>query len=306
MPVSEKDRVIFIVGPTAVGKSALAIRLARRTGGEIISCDSMQVYRRMRILSQATKRTDMGGVRHHLTAIVDPRKEFNVAQYIKKAGAAIKAVIKRGKRPIIVGGTGLYARALIDGLFPSPEADMAFRRRMQDFAKEYGRSRLYKKLVAHDPEAASSIHPNDIRRTIRALEVIHSTGRTMTEMKSETRGIKDVYKIKLFGLMMPKDKLYMAIDSRVDRMFDEGLVSEVRRLSKKRLGRTAASAIGLSEVLGFLKGERSTDEAKELMKMNTRRFSKRQLCWFRADKRIRWFDLSRVKPAEVIRKMGVS
>lgn len=303
VPVKKKDKIIFIVGPTAVGKSALAVRLAKKLNGEIISCDSMQVYRLMRILSQAPSAAERGNIRHRLLAVVGPEEEFSVAQYIKMAGRAIRSALKRGKQPIVVGGTGLYARALIDGLFPSPEADMAFRRRMEEFARKCGKRRLYGRLERLDPDAASGIHPNDTRRTIRALEVLHSTGKTMTEMKRETKGLKDVYDIVIFGLKMPRQKLYRAIDSRVDRMFDEGLAREVRRLSKKRLSRTAALAIGLPEILGSINGERSMDEAKELMKTNTRRFAKRQLCWFGADKRIRWFDVSKVSGKEIIVKM---
>ncbi len=304
VPVGGRKKIIFIVGPTAAGKSALGVGLAKKLSGEIVSCDSMQVYKGMRILSQTPARAERRGVRHHLMGIVDPREEFSVAEYIKRASGAIRSMIGGGKQPIVVGGTGLYMKALIDGLFPSPEADMAFRAKMERFGARHGKARLYEKLMRLDPEAAATIHPNDTRRVIRALEVIHSTGKTMTEMKQKTRGLKDEYDILIFGINSPRTKLYRAIDERADRMFDEGIVKEVGRLSKKRIGRTASSAIGFAEISGYLKGERSLEDAKELVKMNTRRFAKRQLCWFRADKRVKWLNAGRMTQAKIIKKIG--
>ena len=236
--------VIFIVGPTAAGKTAVAARLARLISGEIISCDSMQVYKGMPILSQSPSARVRKAARHHLVSAVDPSKEYSVAAFRRSAAAAIKSILKKGKIPIVAGGTGLYAKALVDGLFPSPEADMAFRRKMAAFASRYGSPRLHARLSKIDPESASSIHPNDARRIVRALELRHSTGRTMTELKSNTKGLKGVYKIKIFGITMPRDKIYAAIDARVDRMFEEGVVKEVKRLRRKRLSKTSRAVLG--------------------------------------------------------------
>jgi len=286
--MSIKKAVTFIVGPTAIGKSRFAVKLAKRVNGEIISADSMQVYKGMRILSQAPPPAEKKKVKHHLAGIFDPRKEYSVAAFIRKANPLIDSIIKRGKTPIVAGGSGLYIKALIDGLFPSPSADLKFRSKMRKFVLKYGSSKLHRKLAGIDPDAAKAIHPNDARRIIRALELYHSTGQTMTALKKKTRGLKDKYGIKIIGLTAPREEIYSRINSRVDKMFREGLVNEVRRLKKKRLGRTAQAALGLKEVAGYLNGEYGLDEAKEILKKNTRRFAKRQLTWFRRERRIKW------------------
>jgi tRNA dimethylallyltransferase len=291
--------LLFIVGPTAVGKTRLAVMLAKRLSGEIVSCDSMQVYKGMRILSQYPRAEELKAVRHHLVAIVDPSKEYSVASFRRAATKAIESIIKRGKVPIVAGGTGLYAKALIDGLFPSPKADTAFRRRMERFAARYGNKRLYAKLAKIDPDSASRIHPNDLRRIIRALELHHSTGRTMTELRSDTKGLKDAYDIRIFGLTGPRKDIYAAADARVERMFEEGVVGEAKRLERKGLSKTSRAVLGLKEIAGYLDGSYGLATAKELMKMNTRRFAKRQLTWFRADKRIAWFGTDRLSPAKI-------
>ena len=289
-----KAPVIFIVGPTAVGKTALAIAFARRAGGEIISCDSMQVYKGMALVSQAPTLQERRTVRHHLVGILDPRREYSVASFRKSATACIASVIRRGKVPIVVGGSGLYVKALIDGLFPSPKADVKFRARMTAFAKRHGSKRLHGRLAKIDPASAAAIHPNDTRRVIRALEIHHATGRTMTELKAKTKGLAEHYDIMLYGLTAPREKIYKRIDERVDRMFTGGVVNEVRRLAKKKLSKTAAAALGVKEIRGYLTGEYDREAATSLLKMNTRRFAKRQLTWFRADKRIRWFDMTKI------------
>lgn len=290
-------RIVFIVGPTATGKTALAVKLAAKIGGDIVSADSMQAYKGMEIVSQAPTASERRRARHHLTGYIDPRKESNVASFRRSATRAIRSIIKRKKIPIVVGGSGLYVKALVDGLFPSPAADVEFRKKMQ------GRPGLYKMLSKIDPVSASRIHPNDERRIIRALEIHHATGKTMTELASETRGLKDEYDISIFGLNMARGKLYGAIERRVERMFKAGAVDEVRRLSKKRLSKTAAAVLGLKEIKGFLNGEYGIEEARELLKKNTRHFAKRQLAWFRADKRIKWFDVSRVDNKEIVKKI---
>lgn len=283
-----KKTVIFIVGPTAIGKTALALKIARKIKGEIISCDSMQVYKCMDILSQAPDKSGTKKINYRLVRFLDPRKEFNVALFIKKATRLINDITGRKKIPIVVGGSGLYVKGLIDGLFPSPDADLKFRKKMYDYAARYGSARLHLKLEGIDPASAELIHPNDTRRIVRALEIWHSTGKTMTELKKSTKGISDRYEIRIFGLTASRDKIYSNIDKRVDKMFAEGVIDEVKRLSVRKLSRTAKAVLGFKEILGYMNGEYGLETAKELMKRNTRRFAKRQLTWFKADKRIRW------------------
>lgn len=293
--------VIFIVGPTAAGKTRVSIKLASRLNGEIISCDSMQVYKGMAVLSQAPDKSDRDKIKHYLIGVLDPRKEYNVAEFRVKAQKIIGGIIKRGKIPIVVGGSGLYVKALVDGLFPSPGADLKFRNSMRKFISRNGTKRLHEKLRKIDPAAAGSIHPNDARRIVRALEIYRATGRTMTDMKSRTRGLKDIYDIRIFALTGPRDKIYERIDTRVERMFEGPVLKEVGRLKSKAISRTAKAVLGFNEILMFLKGEHSLEAAKSLMKISTRHFAKRQLTWFRADKRIMWFDFSMLKDEAIIK-----
>ena len=287
MPL-DKSTVLFIVGPTAIGKTAFALKLARKINGEIISCDSMQVYKGMDILNQSPRPSEIKKIRYHLVRFLSPTKEYSVGSFKRIAASLIEDIIERKKIPIIVGGTGLYVKGLVDGLFPTPKADPKFRKEMYGYASRYGNMRLYKKLEKIDQDAANAIHPNNVRRVVRALEICHCTVRTMTELKSGTRGIAGKYRIKFFGLIAPREEIYSNINARVEKMFASGVIDEVKKLSKKKLSKTAKAVLGFKEILGLLRDEYSLDEAKELMKRNTRRFAKRQLTWFRADKRIRW------------------
>lgn len=289
MPLKKKT-VIFIVGPTAIGKTAVALKLARKIKGEIISCDSMQVYKGMDILSQSPGKAETGKVRYHLIRFLSPSKEYSAGIFRRMSTKLIEEIIKRKKVPIVVGGTGLYVKCLIDGLFPSPKADQKFRQNMYDYAARYGNESLHKKLEKIDPVAAGEIHPNNVRRVVRVLEICHLTGKTVTALKAMTKGIYDKYDVKIFGIISPREKVYSNIDKRVDKMFDEKVVDEVRKLSRKKLSKTALMALGLKEITGYLNKEYSIDEARELMKRNTRRFAKRQLTWFRADRRIKWIN----------------
>ena len=299
MPL-DKRTVLFIIGPTAIGKTAFALKLARKIGAEIISCDSMQVYKGMDILSQSPKLSETKKVRYHLVRFLSPTKEYSAGSFRKRAASLIDDIIRRKNIPIIVGGTGLYVKGLVDGLFPAPRADLRFRKDMYDYASRYGNRRLHKKLEKIDPASASAIHPNNVRRVVRALEICHSTGCTMTELKNRTKGIADKYRIKIFGLTSSREKIYSDINDRVDNMFREGLVGEVNRLSKKRLSKTAKAVLGFKEALKFLKGEIDLKTAKEMMKQNTRRYAKRQLTWFRADGRIRWFGTEKMESGHII------
>lgn len=295
--------LIFIVGPTAIGKTALAVKLAKRIGGEIVSSDSMQVYKGMKILSQAPGSVEKRSAKHHLVGSLDPKKEYSVADFRIRASAIIEEVARRKKIPIVAGGSGLYMKGLIDGLFPSPKADKKFRKSMEKFVLKYGSGKLHEKLCKIDPGSARLIHPNDKRRIIRALEIYNATGKTMTELKGRTRGLSDIYDIKIYGLIRPREEIYASINSRVEKMFKLGLVREVRSLKRKRLSRTAKGVLGYKEIAGYIDGDYDLDTAKELLKRNTRRFAKRQLSWFRGDGRIRWIDLGKTSTAQAVRKI---
>ncbi|MDD5136241.1 MAG: tRNA (adenosine(37)-N6)-dimethylallyltransferase MiaA [Candidatus Omnitrophica bacterium] len=303
-PGKGREKIVFIVGPTAIGKTGLAVKLAKRIGGEIISADSMQVYKGMRILSQSPTSAERRMARHHLVELLDPRKEYSVAAFIKEASRLISSITARGKVPIVAGGSGLYIKGLIEGIFPSPKADLKFRKKMNRFAEKYGSRRLHSKLAKIDPASAGMIHPNDIRRIVRALEIQHTSGKTMTELKASTHGLKEKYDIRIFGLVRPRDQIYSQIDMRADRMFDGRVIEEVKALRRKRLSRTAGAVLGFREICGYLDGRYDLDAAKTELKINTRRFAKRQLTWFRADKRIKWFDLSRMKDGAIIKKIA--
>jgi tRNA dimethylallyltransferase len=298
-----KDIIICIIGPTAIGKTRISIRLAKRIHGEIISSDSMQIYRGMNILSQAPTQAEQKRAKHHLINILSPEKEYSVASFRRRAVIIIRAAIKRGKVPIIVGGSGLYLKALIYGLFPAPPADMEFRARMQRFTARHGSKKLHERLVKIDPASARAIHQNDTRRIIRSLEIAHTTGRTMTELKGRTKGLKDRYNVKIFCLTAPRKKIYARIDKRVDAMFSDGAVNEVKRLAAKSLSKTAGAVLGLKEINGYLKGEYDIAGAQEMMKMNTRRFAKRQLAWFRADPSLTWIDITRNSDTKILKRI---
>jgi len=288
----QKTQIIFLIGPTASGKTGLSIKLGRKLNAEIISCDSMCVYKGMDILTSKPSLTDRKKVRHYLIDIVPPVKEFSVAEYRCMALGKIEEILKRKKTPLFVGGSGLYVKAVIDGLFPSAEKDLKFRKKQEILATKYGKAYLYRKLKKIDPSRAAKIHPNDLRRVIRALEIYHTEKKKPSELNIATEPLK--YDFKIFGLQMDRNELYKNIDDRVDDMFKKGIVGEVKKLSKKKLSITAGKALGYSEVLGYLKGIYSLEDAKELLKKNTRHFAKRQLTWFRSDQRIIWLLPSQV------------
>jgi len=278
--------VYFLVGPTASGKTKLSIKLARKLNAEIISCDSMCVYKGMDILTSKPLAADRKKVKHHLIDIIPPTREFSVAEYRRMALKKVEDISSRKKTPLFVGGSGLYVKAVIDGLFPSAEKDLKFRRRQELLAGKYGKAYLYRKLKKIDAARAAKIHPNDLRRVIRALEIYHTEKKKPSELNKATEPFK--YDFKIFGIRLSRDELYKKIDDRVEEMFSKGIAREVKKLSKKKLSQTSGKALGYSEVLGYLKGKYSMEEAKELLKKNTRHFAKRQLTWFRPDRRITW------------------
>lgn len=287
---------IFLAGPTGSGKTAVATHLARRLNGEIISCDSMQVYRAMPILTQAPPALK-SGVRTHLVGFLSPSKEYSAADFRKSAEKRIAQILKRGKTPILTGGTGLYFRALLDGLFDAPPADEAFRRTLYDEHEKHGAGRLHARLSAVDAAAASKIHPNDARRLVRALEVRHLTGRTFTECKGLRAGLRESLPHHFFFLQRDRADLYARIDRRVDVMLKAGLVEEVRALKKKKLGKTASMALGLREIQGVLEGGRTLQDAVAEIKKKTRHYSKRQMTWFRHEKGVEVLPVARGESA---------
>jgi tRNA dimethylallyltransferase len=301
---SMKQRIIFLVGPTAVGKSKVAVALAKKLKAQIISCDSMQVYRGMDIITSKPSPSLRKKIPHYLIGINPAGKIYNVARYRLDALKALKSILKKGKTPIFVGGTGLYMSILIDGIFKAKSQNKSLRRRLYKEAEQFGSNFLHKKLKKVDPAAALKIHPNDAKRIIRALEVFEATGKPISELQKKRSGLADDFEVKIFCLYMDRDKLYQRIDERVERMFSCGLVAEVKRLLKSKLSKTASCAIGIKELIGYFDGLYDLDESKRLIKHNTRLYAKRQLTWFRKDKRIKWIEV-RVKetPAKITERL---
>jgi tRNA dimethylallyltransferase len=285
-----KKKLIFIVGPTAAGKSKLAFLLAKKIKGEIISADSMQVYKGMDILTAKPSKIIRKEIHHHLIDIVSAEKDFSAADFRRRALGAIKKIHNKKKIPIIVGGTGLYVRSLISGLFEAPKADLKIRRQLEKLALKRGTSYLYNKLSEVDPKAAGKIHPNDLRRIIRALEVYQKAGQPITKLQAKTKGLGDRYEIKIFILNIPRGRLYQKINKRVEEMFEQEAVEEVRKLLSLKLSKSAQQALGIKEIKGCLEGNYSLDEAKRLLQRNTRHYAKRQLTWFRKMAGVRWVD----------------
>jgi len=287
------DNLIFILGPTSSGKSAVAASLAEKIGGEIISCDSMQVYRDMDVLTQAPGKKLVSKIPHHLVRMIPPEEEFSAAKFSELARKAVEDILYRGKVPVFAGGTGLYVKALVDGLFDAPGKDEELRAHLEELAVERGNEHLHDMLAGLDPKAASEIHFNNVKRVIRAIEVYETTGKALSEKKQDTKGLNEKYACRMFALEWPREELYARIQRTVDRMFDSGLVDEVLALLSRNLSITAGKALGIKEVKAYLDGSISLEEAKEELKKNTRRYSKRQLTWFRADKRIKWLGADR-------------
>jgi tRNA dimethylallyltransferase len=285
------NRLIFLVGPTAIGKTGISFELAKLIECEIISCDSMQVYRGMNVGTSKPARRLLNSIPHHLIDIIEPSEEFSVARFRALAVKAIEEIIARRKTPLLVGGSGLYVKVLIDGIFEAPATDREFRERLEQEAEEFGAAVLYRRLQETDKEGAVKIHANDLRRIIRALEVYEKAKAPISQLRKNTSGLGDKYEVRIFGLNIEREALYRKIDERVELMFAEGLVNETRGLLEGKLSLTASQALGYKEVLGYLNGEYDPAEVKRLVKRNTRHLAKRQLTWFRRDKRIEWIML---------------
>ena len=284
----QSNSIIFIVGPTAVGKSEIAYSLARRINGEIVSCDSMQVYKELRVVTSKPSAWMLKTVAHHLIDCVSVGEEFDVALFNALVLEAIRAIQARDHVPIVVGGSGLYMQVLLDGIFPAAPKNEAVRVELKKQAGRYGSEYLYKELQKVDSQAALKIHPNDARRIIRALEVYKTRWEPISSLHKKHRGLWGKYDIKAVALTMDREGLYRRINRRVDDMFAHGAVKEIEHLRGVALSPMAERLIGLREIRGFLDGSYDETHARELMKLNTRRFAKRQLTWFRKEKRLEW------------------
>lgn len=285
--------LVVIVGPTAAGKTDVSIDMAKLLKGEVISADSMLVYRGMDIGTAKPTSEEMQGIPHHLIDIADPAEEFSVATFQKEAEQLIEVIVARGNLPFLVGGTGLYVRSVIDhyDFTPAPRDD-ELRQKLTEEADRLGPMAMHQKLAEVDAPTAARLHPNDTRRVIRALEVYYQTGKPITEYQYNDKMNQPKYRLHMFGLTMNRQLLYKRIEQRVDLMIERGLVQEVRALVEKysTLG-TALQGLGYKEIIAYLNGECTLEEAVETLKRNTRRFAKRQLTWFRADKRIQWIEM---------------
>lgn len=291
--MTEKKPLVILTGPTAVGKTALSIKLASEIGGEIISADSMQVYRQMDIGSAKIKPEEMGGIPHHLIDILEPEEEFNVCLFEKLALEAMEQIYERGHIPVVVGGTGFYIQALLYQIdFTEEETDTAYRDKLWQLGEEKGNHYLHELLRKVDPKSAEEIHENNKKRVIRALEFYENCGKPISTHNKEQRQKTSAYNSCYFVLTDDRKKLYERIESRVDQMLSKGLVDEVRTLKERGCNASMVSmqGLGYKEILEYLDGRCSLLEAVEKIKKETRHFAKRQLTWFRREKDVIWLD----------------
>lgn len=292
----DRKPLIILAGPTAVGKTSLSIRLAKETGGEIISADSMQVYRHMDIGSAKITKEEMEGVPHYLVDVLEPEEEFNVVRFQQMAKEAAERIWEKGKIPLVVGGTGFYIQALLYDIdFTENDGDESYRRRLEQKASdEEGASKLYEMLTTVDPKAAREIHPRNLKRIIRALEFHHQTGKKISEHNETQRQKSSPYNYAYFVLTDERGRLYERIDQRVDLMMEQGLLDEVRYLKERgvRKDSTAMQGLGYKELYAYLDGEYPLDEAVRIIKRDTRHFAKRQLTWFKRERDVIWTDKS--------------
>ena len=288
-----KTPLIILTGPTAAGKTALSVKLAQKTGGEIISADSMQVYRHMDIGSAKIRPDEMQGVPHHLVDVLEPWEEFNVTVFQKMAKKAIGEIRSRGHIPILAGGTGFYIQAVLYDIdFTENAEETSVREALERTAEEKGAQYLHQMLKEVDPESAALIHANNIKRTVRALEYYMQTGQKISEHNEKERSRRSAYNACYFVLNDEREKVYERIDRRVDRMLSDGLVREVQALKEMGCTRELVSmqGLGYKEILGYLDGEYDLDRAVYLIKRDTRHFAKRQLTWFRRERDVIWLN----------------
>jgi len=293
MSASTPVPVTILLGPTAVGKSALAFEAARAAGAEIISADSMQIYVGMNIGTAKPSPAQRAEVPHHLLDICDPADSFNVADFVWAADEAAEAIHQRGRPILMVGGTALYLKGFIEGIFDGPGRDPKVRRRLEQEAREAGVPALHERLRSIDLEAAKRIHANDERRIVRALEVWELTQKPISCWQTQEGGHRERYALRLFGLRMPRETLYRRINARVKAMLEEGLIEEARALldRPRGLGDGALQALGYREIIAHLRGELELELTVHQIRQNTRRFAKRQISWFRRFQDVQWVEL---------------
>ena len=287
-----KPTVYVIGGPTASGKSKLAVELAKKINGEIISADSMQIYKDMNIGTAKITNQEMQGIKHYLIDFISPEQRYSVSSFKKDAEDAIEKILSNGKTPIIVGGTGLYIDSLIYGIeFQDEEIDTKYREELNKIAEIEGLEKLYKKAQKIDPEAMAKISANDRKRIIRVLEIYHKTGKTKTEQEKESRKNEVKYNYKVFAITIPREKLYERINKRVDKMLEQGLIEEVKKiLEKYSYFPTAMQGLGYKEVVEYLENKITKEEMIEKIKKETRHYAKRQITWFKKNKETIWLD----------------
>lgn len=289
----KKRPLIILTGPTAVGKTAASIGLAKAVGGEIISADSMQVYRQMDIGSAKITKEEMQGIPHYLVDVLDPEEAFNVVRFQELAKEAMEEIFRNGHIPIVVGGTGFYIQALLYDIdFTENDSDLSFREELEKKAREEGAESLHALLEKADPQAAAQIHPHNVKRVIRALEFNRKTGQKISEHNERERQKESPYNFAYFVLTDDRKALYERIDRRVDKMMEQGLLEEVRRLKDRGLPGDSVSmqGLGYKELFAYLEGEYSLEEAVRIIKRDTRHFAKRQLTWFRRERDVVWID----------------
>ena len=290
---NNKLPLIVLTGPTAVGKTRLSLSLAKTVGGEIVSADSMQVYRHMDIGSAKIRPEEMQGIPHHMIDILDPWESFNVVLFKKRCEECIRGIYERGHIPVVTGGTGFYIQALLrDVDFAEEPEDRAYRESLEKLADEKGAEYLHTMLEEADPAAAEEIHANNIKRTIRALEFHHLTGSRISDHNRREKQKESIYNSCYFVLNDDRDRLYARIEQRVDEMLKEGLVDEVRQLRDMgcRKGMVSMQGLGYKEIMAWLEGEISYEEAVNILKRDTRHFAKRQLTWFRREREVIWIN----------------
>ncbi len=294
------SRKLFLVGPTAAGKTAVALEIGRRLPVEIVSLDSMSVYRGMDVGTAKPTPEERKSVPHHLIDVAEPTEPFSVGRYIVEAQRVTAEIDSRGRRTLFVGGTPLYLKAMVSGLFDGPSADPELRAELERRADAEGLAVLHEELGKVDPAAGARIHPNDRKRIVRALEVFRKTGQPLSARQTQWSQLQSTQDVAIAGLAWDRAVLYRRIDLRVDRMFELGLVNEVRGLVEKygRLGREASQALGYKEVLAYLSGSTDLAETIALVKRNTRRMAKRQLTWLRSFSEIRWFAMDEARSAD--------
>ena len=288
-----KKPLIVLTGPTAVGKTSLSISLAKAVNGEIISADSMQVYKGMDIGSAKIRKEEMQGVTHYLVDILEPEEEFHIVKFQELAKAALEEIYAKGKIPILVGGTGFYIQAVTRDIdFTQAEQETSYREELEQFAKEKGAEYLHEKLREVDSKSAENIHANNVKRVIRALEFYHQNGTPISEHNEEQKQQMSPYNLAYFVLTAPREILYERIDRRVDHMMEEGLLEEVKSLRERgcHRGMVSMQGLGYKEILAYLEGEYPLEEAVRILKRDTRHFAKRQLTWFRREQDVIWVD----------------